>query len=185
MAHSKLDQLREVWKPVLGFEGRYEVSSLGGLRSLDMWKLNSIGRMRFHPGAVLSPCLYSSKYKMATFRGHAKQERRLLHAVVCEAFHGPRPSGHQVAHNNGNRLDNRAENLRWATPTENALDKEMHGTGNKGVKHAMAKLSEDDVRRIRSRCENGESAESIASDFPVTRHCVWRIHHRKTWGWLE
>lgn len=55
--------------------------------------------------------------------------RYLVHRLVCEAFHGPAPEATMdVAHNNGNRTDNRAENLRWATRAENIADQRKHGT---------------------------------------------------------
>lgn len=185
MADAKIIHDDEIWKPVRGLEGRYEVSSLGRLRSLDMWKRNSIGRLHFYPGRDLNPAIYSNKYRMACFSVDGKQVRKLLHAAVCEAFHGPRPNGMLVAHNNGDMLDNRAGNLRWATPAENEADKLKHGTHNRGLRHNMVRLSEDDVREIRRRLLCGESTRSIAEDYPVTRHCISRIKKRQIWAWLD
>src|SRR3546814_16009402 len=66
-----------------------------------------------------------------------------------EAFVGPRPDGMEVAHNDGDPLNNRLENLRYATPAENTDDKLKHGTLLRGNAVGTAKLTVGDVRFIR------------------------------------
>lgn len=58
-----------------------------------------------------------------------------VHILVCEAFHGPRRLGLEVAHNDGNRLNASATNLRWATRLANIADKWLHGTMPGGGRH--------------------------------------------------
>lgn len=64
---------------------------------------------------------------------------RTVHSIVCETFHGPRPDGYWVAHENGKRLDCRALNLSWKTVSDNHADKHRHGTMPCGAKHYTAK----------------------------------------------
>lgn len=104
----------EIWKPVVGHEGRYEVSNLGNLRFA-----HNLRAKRTHPNP--------SGYMMCTLEGKLVT----VHKCVLTAFVGPRPTPkHQAAHGNGISIDNRVENLRWATPLENSADKYVHGTGN-------------------------------------------------------
>jgi hypothetical protein len=68
-------------------------------------------------------------YHCITFKYAGQPDRTpLVHHLIAETFHGPRPEGMVVRHLNGNPLDNRAENLRWGTYTENNLDAVAHGT---------------------------------------------------------
>jgi hypothetical protein len=70
--------------------------------------------------------------------------------LVCEAFHGPAPSAaHEAAHWNGKKIDDRKDNLRWATPIENNSDKRIHGTHRFGSKAYNAKLTEALVKQAR------------------------------------
>jgi hypothetical protein len=69
--------------------------------------------------------------------------------LIAETFIGPCPSPqYQCAHNDGNKLNNHVENLRWATAKENTSDKEVHGTMLRGEKIGNARLSHDEVREI-------------------------------------
>ena len=119
-----------------------------------------------------------SRYPKVTVNGVCKS----IHRMVCEAFHGPPPSPlHQVAHNNGDPHDNRAENLRRATVAENSADKEAHGTAVKGAAHYASKLSDDDVRAIRRRAVEGESQRLLARVFGVAPPTINNIVHRRKW----
>lgn len=71
------------------------------------------------------------------------------HALVCEAWHGPKPTPeHEPAHWDGNRLNNHFANLRWATKAENAADRVRHGTNSLGERNGFARLSDREVSEI-------------------------------------
>ena len=104
--------------------------------------------------------------------------------LVCETFHGPRPPGHEVAHVNGDSLDNRAVNLAWKTKAENDADKVLHGTLVRGSACHQSKLSEADVREIRSLAGKVNQRE-IADRFGIGQPLVSQIVNRRKWAWLE
>lgn len=104
------------WRAIPGFDG-YEASSDGQIRSLKR------GSPR-----LLAVSLDDWDYqRVSLWQGRVVVRR--VHQLVCLAFHGEPPSEvHQVRHRNGKNLDNRAANLTWGTPSENMLDKVIHGT---------------------------------------------------------
>lgn len=120
----------EIWQAIPGYEGVYEASSLGRIRSLDHehphWTGN--GRVR-RTGKLLSPATNPGGYSILTLSKHGQHRGVQVHVLVLEAFVGPRPSAEMDAcHGNGDPSDNRLENLRWDTKSANALDTVRHGT---------------------------------------------------------
>lgn len=107
----------EVWRPVLGYEGRYEVSSLGRVRSLIT---DRIMRQQLNGKAEDHADYY--RVKLAGGR------QRYVHHLVCEAFFGPRPAGMYACHANGNHRDNWMDNIYWGTAEQNVADMQTHGT---------------------------------------------------------
>ncbi len=122
--------MAEVWKDVPGYEGSYQVSSLGRVRSLDRllsipgytasWKglppHERCARIQPVKGKMLRPGRRSSGHvTVALGRGNSQQ----VHALVLLAFVGPRPEGQEVLHLNHDPTDNRLENLRYGTRSEN------------------------------------------------------------------
>jgi hypothetical protein len=115
----------EEWRAIPGYEGLYEVSDQGRVRSLDRdWGPDSRGRRRPRRGKMLRPST-ASGYPVVVLAGRST---RSVHSLVAEAFLGPRPSGLVVRHLNGDYLDPRAENLAYSTRKENAADMYLHGT---------------------------------------------------------
>ena len=102
-----------------------------------------------------------------------------VHIAVCETFHGPRPSGHHAAHDNGVKIDCSAENVQWKTPAENAADKRRHGTENDGERNGRHKLTVDQVREIRA---SREPARVFAERFGVSKVSVRNARTGRTWG---
>lgn len=109
--------LTEVWRPALGFEDRYEVSSLGRVASL-------YGRRR----TIVRPAHnYPGGHLYVTFHRRGQQSHRMVHRLVCEAFHGPRPEGAVTRHLDGDCFNNTPDNVVWGTPSENNYDRVAHG----------------------------------------------------------
>jgi hypothetical protein len=105
-----------------------------------------------------------------------------LNRLVCEAFHGAPPSPeYQAAHENGNILDCRPDNLSWKTARQNNADKIRHGTDPVGVRNPRAKLSDACVRKIRSLLASGWSGTSVAEQFDVGATAISCIKLGKSW----
>jgi len=119
------DNNTEQWR-VIDVAPDYEVSSLGRVR-------RATDCSRYPAGTIHKGWTDKDGYQRALFRPNGKRIRPPFHQLVCTAFHGPRPSPtHQVAHGDGCRTNNRADNLRWATPLENAADCIKHGNRPRG-----------------------------------------------------
>jgi hypothetical protein len=108
--------MRELWVPIAGFEGRYEVSDQGRIRSVDH-RVRCKNGTRLVKGRVLRPAPHRRGHLMVMLgRGNNCD----VHRAVAIAFHGsPGEKGMEVLHLNHNPADNRAENLRWGTRSEN------------------------------------------------------------------
>ena len=175
----------EVWRPVVGWEGLYEVSSRGRVRSLDRLLVKHTcqgcglktyrttkGRLRHQQ---LDFAGYPRVFLMAVGR---KGKLRPVHQLVVEAFVGPRPEGFEVLHVDGVRTNNIADNLRWGTKAENAADRERHGRGYRGNGAGRAKLTEEQVLEIR---RSKGKIQELALRYAVTSQCIRHVIKRKTW----
>lgn len=129
-------------------------------------------------GTLLSLFAGTGGYLRFTTHQDGKWQQVSVHVMVCSAFHGARPAGHQAAHLNGNVTDNRAANLAWKTATENEADKRAHGTAPLGERHPGAKLTTADVLLIRG---SGEPGTALAARYAVSGATISAIRKRKTW----
>lgn len=110
---------------------------------------------------------------------------RTVSRLVCENVHGTPPTKkHHAAHSCGIRACVNPMHLRWATPVENASDKILHGTHNRGEKCHFSTLTEQQVREI-LELKGKETQESIANRYGVTFHAISSIHRRTSWSWLN
>lgn len=137
----------ELWKELPGYEGWYEVSDAGRVRSLPRLIVHSDGRKRNYPSVVLSQYTDDFGYAKVTINRNGKDWRAHVHHLVALAFHGPRPGGMWVCHYDGNRLNNRPENLRYDTPAGNHADSKRHGTS---TRPSTRKLTDETVAAIRA-----------------------------------
>jgi hypothetical protein len=109
----------EIWLPVVGWEGFYEVSDLGRVRRIFL--------PPFEGYRVLRPSLCTYHPSVSLSR-RSRVVRRTVHVLVAAAFLGPRPPGLEVCHNDGNKMNAAASNLRYDTHQANEHDKRIHGT---------------------------------------------------------
>ena len=132
--HSSETAARENWKPVAGFNGSYEVSDQGRVRS---WRKRGGGRLA--APRLLRPGRCKSGH-MTVMLGRGNT--RYVHHLVLEAFVGPRPEGLDGLHGPGGPGDNSLANLCWGTPEKNlGEDRVRDGTDNRGEKHPLHKLT--------------------------------------------
>lgn len=171
----------ETWKPIPMLGDVYEASSLGRIRRVVSGRCTWSGRIiKAQPGRggylQVQPCVYG-KYIV-----------RSVHTYVANAFLGLRPDNMEVNHLNGNKRDNRPENLEYVTRSENM--KHAHALGliksrpMVGAEHGSAKLSERDVLRIADLVRGGQSSSSIALKFSISTNHVRMIARRQTWKHL-
>jgi len=166
----------EVWKPVPGFEGFYEVSNLGRLRSL---RVN--GRWGSRPRStprLMAPKANREGYRIAALVKLGCRSEHRVHCLVLEAFVGPRPGGMHGAHGDGDPGNNRLDNLRWATPAENIADRAAHGRTARGARQGLAKLTDDAVREIRG---SSEPSPVLAARFGVSEGAIRFARRGDTW----
>lgn len=123
----------EQWLPAVGFEGCYEVSDLGQVRSLDRVTISKTGRSRFFRGRTLKqPFSGNGRQEEVNLCRNGIQTPKLVYHLVLTAFRGPRPPGMDGCHNNGIETDNRLVNLRWDTHEANMQDMSRHGRSHWG-----------------------------------------------------
>ena len=124
----------EDWKPVLGFEGIYEVSDRGRIRSLP--RVNAAGHRIQGRMMALQRDKWGKLWLHLSRDGKATTS--FVHRVVLEAFVGPCPPGHVACHRNDVGDDNRLSNLRWDTPSANRTDQVRNGKdGNARKTHCL------------------------------------------------
>jgi hypothetical protein len=172
----------EEWRAIPGWEGRYEVSDQGRVRSL-RFKNGRVDRPRPAP-LVLSHHTAKTGYVVVGLPSSGKSRTfpALIHRLVLEAFVGPCPDGMECAHENGIRDDNRVSNLRWDTRAGNHADKDRHGTAQRGENASHHKLFREQVVEIRARYSAGTATQdSLAAEFGVRQSHIYRIIHRKVW----
>lgn len=161
------------WRTVFDHE-MYEISDDGRVRRV----ATGLNGRRPHELKTTRSGTYLT---VQLYRDGVRSPTRTVHRLVCEAFHGPAPStAHQVAHADGNPMNNQAANLRWCTGKENAEDRRLHGRHPVGSASARAKLDETDIPLIRRLAGQGWRQRDIAKRFGVHQVTVWRVIHRKT-----
>lgn len=121
----------ENWKPISGYEGFYEVSDLGRVRSLDRIIADKSGKKKHLKGRILKPGLNrrgSAKVRpLVVLTKDNIQKSAFVHVLVAETFIGKRPDGKECCHKNDISTDNRLCNLYWGTRSENLQDAIRNG----------------------------------------------------------
>lgn len=178
----------ETWKDICNFEGLYQVSSLGRVKSLP----KRYGNQRtIRPEQVLNANLDKGGYLQLVLSKNDKQFLKKVHRLVSEAFIPcslPFVSSRnpQINHLNGNKLDNRVENLEWCTPLQNKRHASNLGLVSNGTKNGHNLLTETQVREVRRRYVPYKCPLSqLAKEYGVTKRCIYHIVQGTSWAWLQ
>jgi len=165
----------EIWKPVLGFEGLYEVSNLGRVKSLARTKQNH-SKMQVVPEKIL--VISMTNYPSLSLWKDGKLTVKKVHRIVAESWICNPHSKPEVNHIDANRTNNKVENLEWVTRAENV----KHATDNflpvRGAAHPSAVLTDSQVEQIRTM--SGKQKD-IASMFCISQSNVSTIKNYVSW----
>lgn len=184
----------ERWRPVKGYEGVFEVSNMGNIRSFTriVKRSGNRGDLTVKGRLMRTPISkHYGGYKAVCFNyydddGKRRVTHKLVHRIVAEAFIPNPENKPEVNHIDGNKLNCCVENLEWVTRKENARHAQDTGlyVQMKGEKHGKHKLTESDVLAIRKLISDGVVMRVIAEQFNVAIGTIANIKHKRNWAWL-
>lgn len=177
--------MKEIWKPIPGYEGHFEVSNMGRVKALAReCALNYRGRLkttRIRKERILALNPIKSGYPLVHLYLNGKRKAELVHRLVLAAFVRKPLSKETGNHKNFVKSDNRLENLEWVTQAENNMHKIAAGYGGR-------KLSDDDVRLIRfwsvrvpRGCNKG-LGKILGKIFGVSNGIINNVASRRTYA---
>lgn len=168
-----------MWKNIPEYENLYMISDTGKIKRISTRYGNPSRR-------ILKQTLDIHNYLYVTLSKNGICKKHKVHKLVLVSFTGPRPPEMVARHLDGNKHNNKLNNLLWGTRVENEKDKIKHGRFNHGIslgsKHGKSKLTEEDVIKIKHMLKNNENQHTIAKMFNVhhttisciKRNIIWR-----------
>lgn len=174
----------ERWLPVLGYEGYYEVSDQGGIRSVDRTIVTVLGVTQRKRGRNIAGELdHGGHVRVQLCRG-GKKRRVFVHVLILEAFVGPCPTGYEGCHGNGVPGDNHLINLQWGTKAHNARDRVAHGRDHHARRgrcdrgHRLGGLNVTNQARARGHrtclaCSRGRAYWRLRPDLDLQELVDW------------
>lgn len=156
----------EIWRDIKGYEGCYQVSNMGRVKSLSRVIVRSDGQSITVKERILSESKNDRGYYGVRISKNGKQSTPKIHSLVANAFI-PNPQNlKEVNHKDGNKKNNYVDNLEWSTRSHNikhAFDNGLNTTV--GENNPRSVLTELDVVNIRDRRDNGELEKSVYKDY--------------------
>ena len=164
---------KEVWKPVKGFRGDYEVSDHGNVRNR-------------HTGRILRPGTHRGYRHVSLYYAPQRCKTVFIHRLVLLSFCGPAQFPRADAcHNDGDRGNNHLANLRWATRQQNMDDRTRHGRTIQGTRVHTAVLNDTLVLQMRAEHRRGASIRSLAIKMKIGQATAHYAVTGKTWSHLN
>lgn len=161
----------EEWRPVVGWEGLYSISSIGRVR-------RDFSRSTGKAGAIIKPWVGKTGYISVSLYRDAIKTNYYVHALVAAAFIGPRPYRLDIDHIDSVKANNRVENLHYISRSENLIRADIIGPMRRGRRNPNAKLTDDAVRKIRASAEQGKI---LAVRYGVSSSLISRVKTKSIW----
>lgn len=168
------DYEHEEWRDIPGYEGRYQISDAGRVKSF--WR----GRER-----IMLRGLHGDGYWTVTLSKDRAMKTFKVHSLVARAFIGECPEGYEVNHKDLNKQNAAVSNLEYLTHLDNIRHAVIAGAYRRGAQHSSAKLTDDDVRRIHEMGAQGVNNLEIAKSFGVTRTAIRGVLDGSRWRHLH
>lgn len=175
--------INEFWSPIKGYEGLYEISNWGRIKSLEKIIVYSNGRKYLYEEKILklNP---SNGYRTISLVKDKVKQTHMVHRLVASAFKENPFNKPFVNHEDGDRSNNYYLNLNWSTNSENQLHS-YNVLGNKSVRgenNGSSKLNSGDITAIRYLCSTGVSQTLVGNRFGICQEAVRKIINRITWA---
>lgn len=165
----------EIWKDIPGYEGQYQASDQGRIRSVD--RIENTARGPWHyKGKILRPGVYCKSGHVSVVLGHGRNGSP-VHQLVMATFIGPRAKDADVRHLNGNPKDNRLSNLAYGSRTENIIDVYRQGK-------RWRRLNLKEVYQIKESLSQGVKGSVLAKQYGVTATTISAIKTGTTYAWV-
>lgn len=175
-----MNETFEIWKTIPGYEAVYSVSNMGKVRRDCMGK-------RLQAGQMVKQWNNTYGYPSVRLRRESKGHSIAVHRIVSTCFLGPRPEGLVVNHIDGNKLNNRVENLEYVTPKENVHHAIKNGLSRVlyGEEVGTSKLHAQEVLDIKGKYASGAySQRNLAKEYSVSQTCIRMISKNRIWRHL-
>lgn len=179
--------MKEEWRDIVGYEGIYQVSNTGLVRSLDRLRKHKGNNVVKIKGVTLKGYVSDSTgYRMVGLSKNGNAKTFTVHRLTATHFLENIKNKPQVNHIDCDKLNNRIDNLEWSTSSENtkhAYDNNLIGI-LRGEKRKNSKLKDLEVIEIRERLSRGEMVKDVAKNFGVSRQVISKIKSNITWRHL-
>jgi hypothetical protein len=173
--------MSERWLPILGWDGFYEVSDLGNVRSVDRMICHANGSLHRHAGRVLRPTANNKGYLSIGLQDAQAGRKSFctVHRLVAAAFLENPEGLPEVNHKDGCKLNCAANNLEWVSSSANSLHAAQHGLSHKRT------LTDEQVSEILSRHSAGEAKKALARAYGVDPKTIRSIVSGETYSWVR
>ena len=172
---------KEIWKDIKGYEGLYQVSNLGRVKSMDREVIYSNGRVVNYKGRILKQVNNRAGRKQVFLYKDGKATNQRVHILVAESFIGERPKDYDVCHIDGDYTNNKLSNIRYDTKSQNRIDYYRQGS-----KSGTGKLSIEQALEIRRLYATGDYKQrELAEMFGINRSSICAVVNRKSFTWLN
>jgi len=180
--------MKEVWKDVLGWEEFYEVSNMGRVRSKDRVCPSRWGSPTIRRGRVRKLSEGGSGYLIVHLSDGDRRCHPLVHRLVAQAFCPQRIDSECVNHKDGDKHNNKSENLEWVTNSQNSRHAVQSGLrhGKKGSQSHLSKISEQQVIEIIKLIATSRlTLSQIGSRYGISKTAIMHINKGSTWGHIS
>jgi hypothetical protein len=180
----------DVWKDVIGYEGLYQVSNLGNVRSLDREIAPNNRVPYWRKGNICKQSKSNLGYMTVGFTVNNVKVSKYVHRLVAEAFIDNINDYPQVNHIDGDKTNNRVDNLEWCTNSQNhthasknGLNKlHLHRVAYSGEKNGRSLLTKEQVLEIKQKyIPYKYSAKKLAKEYNVSESCITHILNNTSW----
>lgn len=173
--------MEEIWKPIKNYEGLYEISNFGKIRSLDR-TVPIRNSTKFIKGSLRKPQKKDNGYLFVILYKDSKSKNHYIHRLVAKNFIDNPSLKETVNHIDGNKENNNINNLEWSTRSENSIHGFKNGLCKSCEKHYKSKLTNSDVLEIKNILKNTNLTQNeIANIYGVTQSTISAIKLNKKW----